>query len=216
MTLRRLARVGTCVMALTAAGASGASTDGASAASAPSVVFVIPVDSPGQVPKALALAASLRERGGGLADAPIRIYAPARLVTALDADPGHVPRPGLSVRAVTPPRQALQYVLGTKPFAMALAEAEAAAGRFDLMVVLAPNTLVLRPPTVFLLPRGTTLNRELVAAGLAWQRSSWLSRHPKLAAAEEQARRARRGLWRDPSPVPPWEFLGDKSWKDRK
>ncbi|MDF1553771.1 MAG: thermonuclease family protein [Deferrisomatales bacterium] len=63
---------------------------------------------------------------------------------------------------------------------------------------------------------GKTLNRELVAAGLAWHRGSWFAPYPELRAAEQQARRARRGLWRDPDPVPPWEFLGDKSWRDGK
>ncbi len=61
-----------------------------------------------------------------------------------------------------------------------------------------------------------TLNRELVAAGMAWHRGSWFARYPELRTAQEQARRARRGLWRDPKPVPPWEFLGDKSWRDGK
>ena len=67
-----------------------------------------------------------------------------------------------------------------------------------------------------LLGGGKTLNRELVAAGLAWHRTSWFARYPELRAAQEQARRARRGLWRDPDPVPPWEFLGNKSWRDAK
>ena len=61
-----------------------------------------------------------------------------------------------------------------------------------------------------------TLNRELVAAGLAWHRGSWFARYPELRVVQEQARRARRGLWRDPDPVPPWEFLGNKSWRDAK
>jgi endonuclease YncB( thermonuclease family) len=61
-----------------------------------------------------------------------------------------------------------------------------------------------------------TLNQDLVAAGLAWHRGSWFARYPAIRAAQEQARNARRGLWRDPAPVPPWEFLGDRSWKDQK
>ena len=55
------------------------------------------------------------------------------------------------------------------------------------------------------LPDGRSLNRELVAAGLAW----WFRRHSTdrgLEGLEREARAARRGLWADPDPVPPWEF----------
>ncbi len=55
------------------------------------------------------------------------------------------------------------------------------------------------------LPDGRSLNRELVSAGYAW----WFRRHSEdrdLAERERLAREARRGLWADPDPVPPWEF----------
>jgi endonuclease YncB( thermonuclease family) len=55
------------------------------------------------------------------------------------------------------------------------------------------------------LPDGRSLNRELVAAGFAW----WYRKYSKdrtLEALEQEARKARRGLWADRSPVPPWEF----------
>ncbi|TAM90690.1 MAG: nuclease [Candidimonas sp.] len=57
------------------------------------------------------------------------------------------------------------------------------------------------------LARGGTVNRELVAQGLAWanrQRHGKYLRDPRMAALEASARAARRGLWRDASPVPPW------------
>lgn len=56
-----------------------------------------------------------------------------------------------------------------------------------------------------ILPDGRSLNRELVKAGLAW----WYRKYSKdrsLGQLEEEARSARRGLWMDPNPVPPWEF----------
>lgn len=56
-----------------------------------------------------------------------------------------------------------------------------------------------------LLPDGRSLNRELVSEGLAW----WYRRYADdadLAARERAARAARRGLWADPAPVPPWEW----------
>lgn len=55
------------------------------------------------------------------------------------------------------------------------------------------------------LPDGRSLNRELVAAGLAW----WYRRYSTdrgLESLEQDAREARRGLWADEHPVPPWEF----------
>lgn len=55
------------------------------------------------------------------------------------------------------------------------------------------------------LPDGTLLNKELVKAGLAW----WYCKYSAdqfLAQLEIEAREARRGLWQDPKPVPPWVF----------
>jgi endonuclease YncB( thermonuclease family) len=52
---------------------------------------------------------------------------------------------------------------------------------------------------------GRSLNRELVSAGCAWWFRRY-SRDPDLEAREMQARAARRGLWADPDPVPPWDF----------
>jgi endonuclease YncB( thermonuclease family) len=55
------------------------------------------------------------------------------------------------------------------------------------------------------LPDGRHLNQELVRAGYAW----WYRRYSadqRLAALEGEARAARRGLWTDPNPQPPWEW----------
>jgi endonuclease YncB( thermonuclease family) len=55
------------------------------------------------------------------------------------------------------------------------------------------------------LPDGRSLNRELVSEGLAW----WYRKYADdadLATRERDARTARRGLWADADPVPPWEF----------
>lgn len=49
------------------------------------------------------------------------------------------------------------------------------------------------------------VNRELVAAGMAWQYRRF-DKRPELAAAEQAARKARRGLWSDPHPVAPWDW----------
>lgn len=55
------------------------------------------------------------------------------------------------------------------------------------------------------LPDGRSLNQELVKAGLAWWYRLY-SGNQTLATLEDQARSARRGLWVDPHPVPPWEW----------
>lgn len=52
---------------------------------------------------------------------------------------------------------------------------------------------------------GVDVNRELVRRGLAWWYRSY-SNDPDLEAAEQEARRFRRGLWSRPSPQPPWEW----------
>jgi endonuclease YncB( thermonuclease family) len=49
------------------------------------------------------------------------------------------------------------------------------------------------------------LNEELVRAGLAWQYRRY-SKSAKLAALEVEAREAKRGLWSEPDPVPPWQW----------
>ncbi len=52
---------------------------------------------------------------------------------------------------------------------------------------------------------GRNLNQELVRSGACW----WLPRssgHPNLQTLEAEARSAKRGLWADPNPIPPWEW----------
>jgi len=52
---------------------------------------------------------------------------------------------------------------------------------------------------------GVDLNLALVQAGQAWH-SKRYSSEAALASAETQARVQRIGLWRQASPIPPWEF----------
>ncbi|MCX6343963.1 MAG: thermonuclease family protein [Armatimonadetes bacterium] len=53
---------------------------------------------------------------------------------------------------------------------------------------------------------GRALNEELVRAGMAWWYSEYAPYETQLASLEKQARAARRGLWSDKNPTPPWEF----------
>lgn len=49
------------------------------------------------------------------------------------------------------------------------------------------------------------VNLELVRAGMAWHFIRY-SREKALAEAEREARAAKRGLWAQPNPIPPWEW----------
>ncbi|MBL8309474.1 MAG: thermonuclease family protein [Burkholderiales bacterium] len=58
---------------------------------------------------------------------------------------------------------------------------------------------------------GVDANLEQVKAGFAWHYKQYQREQKKAdralySAAEDEAREAKRGLWRDPSPTPPWEF----------
>lgn len=52
---------------------------------------------------------------------------------------------------------------------------------------------------------GVNANLEMVNAGLAWHYKQY-SKDAELSRAEADARKARKGLWEDAEPVPPWEF----------
>jgi len=52
---------------------------------------------------------------------------------------------------------------------------------------------------------GQGVNKRMVADGMAWHYARY-SKDAGLAAAEREARAARRGLWADKAPVPPWEW----------
>lgn len=57
-----------------------------------------------------------------------------------------------------------------------------------------------------ILQDGSLLNAELVRAGLAWWYRYFAPDNKVLERLEQQARDAKRGLWADPNPTPPWEF----------
>lgn len=59
------------------------------------------------------------------------------------------------------------------------------------------------------------VNLELVREGRAWAYRKYLGRAyaSEFIGAEEEARQARRGLWVQSNPQPPWEFR--KAMKDR-
>lgn len=52
---------------------------------------------------------------------------------------------------------------------------------------------------------GQDANAEQIRRGLAWVYLKY-ARDQSLYEIEAEARAARRGLWADPSPIPPWEW----------
>jgi endonuclease YncB( thermonuclease family) len=62
---------------------------------------------------------------------------------------------------------------------------------------------------------GVDANLEQVKRGMAWHYKAYEREQPQLdrkvyAEAENEARAARRGLWADSEPVPPWDFRHNK------
>ena len=57
-----------------------------------------------------------------------------------------------------------------------------------------------------LLPDGSNVNHELVKDGWCWWYRKYAPGDTVLETLETEAREAKRGLWADPQPVPPWEW----------
>jgi Staphylococcal nuclease homologue len=53
---------------------------------------------------------------------------------------------------------------------------------------------------------GMSLNHELVKEGWCWWYRKYAPGDTELEKLETEAREARKGLWGDPQPVPPWEW----------
>jgi endonuclease YncB( thermonuclease family) len=54
------------------------------------------------------------------------------------------------------------------------------------------------------------VNGEMVRQGFAWA-STWSRSNAALRDAQQAARHARRGLWQDDSPTPPWTWRHERS-----
>lgn len=57
-----------------------------------------------------------------------------------------------------------------------------------------------------ILPDGTNVNHTLVQEGWCWWYRKYAAGNAELERLEKEARRAKKGLWADPQPVPPWEW----------
>lgn len=59
------------------------------------------------------------------------------------------------------------------------------------------------------------INLEMVQDGMAWHYTTY-SKSKELTDAENEARKAKKGLWVDKEPVPPWEFRKTEREKAKK
>jgi micrococcal nuclease len=57
-----------------------------------------------------------------------------------------------------------------------------------------------------LLPDGTNINQQLVKDGWCWWYRKYAPGNGVLEKLEKDAREAKKGLWQDPAPVPPWVY----------
>lgn len=57
-----------------------------------------------------------------------------------------------------------------------------------------------------LLSDGTNVNQELVKEGWCWWYRKYAPGDTVLEGLEQEAREAGKGLWVDPSPIPPWVY----------
>lgn len=57
---------------------------------------------------------------------------------------------------------------------------------------------------------GTKVNHELVKNGWCWWYRKYAPKDTELERLEREAREAKKGLWANPAPVPPWEWRKEK------
>jgi endonuclease YncB( thermonuclease family) len=62
------------------------------------------------------------------------------------------------------------------------------------------------------LPDGPNVNHTLVKDGWCWWYQKYAAGDTVLEGLKQDAREAKKGLWADPQPVPPWEW---GKWKRR-
>ncbi len=53
---------------------------------------------------------------------------------------------------------------------------------------------------------GINANEEMIRSGLAWVYRKYAQGYDNLYAIESEAKSAKRGLWADSNPTPPWEW----------
>lgn len=81
----------------------------------------------------------------------------------------------------------------------------------DVRVILRDVDRYGRTVGEVILPEGRSLNRELVKAGFARRYREYAPGDRELERVEAEVRNAKRGLWVDEEPLPPWEWRKSSS-----
>src|SRR5215472_16406920 len=144
--------------------------------------------------------------------APLLAYAEqftGKVVGILDGDTISVLREGKAVKVrlygVDTPEKAQAFGTQARKFTSDL------VFQRDVTVEIRATDRYGRLVGEVLLPDGRSLNQELVKAALAWWYRPYAPNDPTLAQLEAEARTAKRGLWADAQPVPPWQWRkGDR------
>jgi endonuclease YncB( thermonuclease family) len=66
--------------------------------------------------------------------------------------------------------------------------------------------LIARNIADVFLPNGANVNHTLVKDGASWWYRKYAPGNMVVEGLETEARKARKGLWVNPQPVPPWEW----------
>lgn len=105
---------------------------------------------------------------------------------------------------VDAPELAQAYGMKAKQFT-----SEACFGR-EVTVTVQDKDRYGRTVGEVILSDGRSLNQELVRAGMGWWYRAYAKNNQTLEGLESDARAARRGLWADKNPTPPWAFRKTK------
>jgi endonuclease YncB( thermonuclease family) len=138
---------------------------------------------------------------------PLLVYAEqftGKVVGISDGDTISVLREGKAVKVrmhgVDTPEKAQAFGTQARKFTSDL------VFQRDVTVVVHTTDRYGRLVGEVLLPDGRSLNQELVKAGMAWWYRQYAPNDTMLARLEAEARTAKRGLWADAHPVPPWQW----------
>ena len=118
----------------------------------------------------------------------------------LRTDDGNV---GVRTFGVDCPERGMPFSARAKTFTSGL------VGNRDVTVVVHDVDRYGRIVGDVKLADGRSLGRELLREGLAWYYRRYAN-DPDYEKLESDARAAKRGLWSEPSPIPPWKFRADR------
>ncbi len=127
-----------------------------------------------------------------------------KVVAITDGDTLKVLRSGAEVRVrlrgIDTPERRQPFASRARQFVGDLAFGK------TVMIIVRDRDRYRRLVVEVILPDGRSLNQEIVRRGLAWWYRRYAPGDKTLERLENEARRARRGLWSDRSPVAPWDW----------